>query len=195
MRRAEWTSIYGLLCVGCGKTLLPEAIEVYFDLLEDLPYPAMVQAAKAVLIEHPWATFPSIAELRAAGVDAANGSIAKITAGEAWQLAWSAAMKIDPEVEGAMQRHTAGMPPLVLRAMKAMGIIALCGGNEPVSVLRAQFVKIFEALAERERRIELLPPKVAAAIAGKPAEKVGAERRPSLVNNLARSIGVIPGED
>ena len=71
------------------------------------------------------------------------------------------------------------MPPLVVEAMRAFGIPALCYGKEPVTVVRAQFAKIFEQLAARERRLRLMPPAMRSEIAAMAAPVI-------------KMIGVIP---
>jgi|GEM_PF-5845720 len=57
-----------------------------------------------------------------------------------------------------------GLPPIVVEAITAFGLLDLCYGKEPVGVLRGQFLRVFEQLAERERRAALLPRKLHAAL-------------------------------
>ncbi len=164
MTRGEWLQIAAYLTAGCGKTLKTDAMEVYFDLLHDLPFEAMKTAAQRVLAEHPWATFPSIAELRAAGTATVRGVTSELSAAKAWDIAWNAAKYIDLDVPHTKPEALKSVPPLVLEAMNAFGLAALCYGTEPVSVTRSQFVKIFEQLASRDKRESLLPPQVKEAI-------------------------------
>ena len=164
MNREEFARIAGVLTLGTGKPLTPDAAEVYFDCLGDLSFEVMKIAAKRVLMEHKWATFPSIAELREAAAETMMGSVKELSSGEAWAMAWRAVGNIDPEVSGSISRGTEDLPPLVVEAMRTYGINALCYGNEPVGVVRGQFLKIFDQLAARDRRKALMPAPLRQAI-------------------------------
>jgi len=161
-------NIMGYLGIGCGKPLSADALEVYFDLLGDLDRETLQIAAKRVLLEHRWATFPSVAELREAAALTVRGSETELTAAEAWELAWSAVGKMDLEIIGeyivngktyANQAASCldGLPSLVVEAMVVFGVPAMCYGSEPVGVIRGQFTKIFEQLAARDKRVALIP--------------------------------------
>ncbi len=84
---------------------------------------------------------------------------------EGWGIAWKAAGKIDPEVEGSIERALKGLPDVVVEAMQTFGIPALCFGKEPVGVVRGQFFKIFEQVQARRRHLKLLPPSLRKEIA------------------------------
>ena len=165
MSRSEFAGVMAYLGVGIGKPLGPESLAVYFDCLGDLSLETLQIAAKRVLMEHKWATFPSIAELRAAASETARAVVKELSAGEAWEMAWRAIGRIDLEIDGSLQRALSGLPPIVVEAMKEMGIPALVYGKEPVGVLRGQFVKFFEGIAARDQRTALLPAKVKQQIA------------------------------
>src|SRR5690349_18631817 len=119
------------LGVGVGKSLPPETLAVYFDCLGDLEYEVLALAAKRVLLNHRYPTFPTIAELREAAAGVARGRVKELSPGEAWALAWGAVKRIDPALDASVDRATKGLPPLVVKAMQAFGICALCGGGEP----------------------------------------------------------------
>ncbi len=103
MTRSEFAKTAAYVGTATGKPLSPEGMEVYFDMLKDLPPDVFLIGAKRVLVEHKWATFPSIAELRSAAVDSMRGEISELSGGEAWHLAWSAVARIDLEVELAQR--------------------------------------------------------------------------------------------
>jgi len=157
MNRREFAEVMAYLGLGIGRELSADAHQVYFDLLGDLPAPVLRLAAKRVLLEHRWANFPTVAELRAAATETARGEVKELSPGEAWALAWAAVGRIDPEVEGSEVRATKGLPPAVAESLRAMGVAALCYGDEPVGVVRGQFMKVYEAVAGRRRREALLP--------------------------------------
>lgn len=165
MKSLEFAEVMAYISAATTKPLSPEAAEVYYDLLGDLPAEVLRVAAKRVVLEHRWATFPSVAELREAASETMRGQVKELSPAEAWDLAWGAVAYMDPEQEGSVARVTAGLPPLVVETMQAFGVPALCYGKEPVGVIRGQFLKMFEQLAARDRRMALLPASLKHAIA------------------------------
>ncbi len=183
MTRPEFAGVMAYLEAGCGKPCPPEAAHVYFDLLGDLDVKVLLNAARRVILQHPWATFPSIAELRQAAAETAQGRVSPLSPAEAWALAWCAIGKIDPEQPGSIARHCAPLPPLVVEAMQALGVEALCHGREPVAVVRAHFLKAFEQLAARETRRALLPPALQ-------REVIALTDRPAALTQALASVGL-----
>lgn len=179
MTRLEFLKVMAALTAGSGKDLSADAKEVYFDCLEDLSLDVFALAAKRVLMEHKWATFPSIAELRQAAAETVRGTVKELGSGEAWSMAWNAVGKIDPEVSGSYARGIEGLPAIVVEAMETYGINPLCYGKEPVGVIRGQFIKIFDQLADRDRRKALLPPSL--------TKQIEANARPNKLIELALS--------
>ncbi len=172
MKPEEFAGVIAYLELACGKSLSKDAVSVYFDLLGDLPAETLQIAAKRVALEHPWATFPSIAELRQAASETMRGLVTELSPAEAWKLAWHAAGRIDLEQHGPWQVKEGsewklydsqiayvckGLPPLVFEAMHAFGFSALVCGEDPAGVIRGQFLHIYEQLAARDRRAALIP--------------------------------------
>ncbi len=166
MTRPEFVQCVAYLTAGSGKALAPEAMEVYFDCLSDLTPDVMALASKRVLMEHKFATFPSIAELREAAAETQRGQVKELTAAEGWALAWKVAGNTDPEVSGSFERASKGIPAIVVDAIRAFGLFDLCYGKDPVGVVRGQFMRIFEQLAARQKRMALMPPKLKSQIEG-----------------------------
>ena len=171
MTHAEFASALAYLTAGCGKQLTDAATEVYWDCLGDLSVDAFRAAAKSVIMRHPWATFPSIAELREAAVEIQSGTGKQVTAQVAWSLACRAAGKIDPAIQGeyvvirngerkvySSQTEYAfdGLPPEVVSTLRTFGIHRLMG-NEPMGVLQAQFVQTYQGLISAAKRDAVLP--------------------------------------
>lgn len=173
MTNTECAEILAFIADGCGKVLTPKAQVVYFDCLSDLDFQTLQIAAKRVLMEHRWATFPSIAELREAAAMTNQGAVCLISPVEAWEMAWGAIRRIDMDVDGSVQRATKDLPALVVETMDVIGIASLVGGKDPVPVVRAQFLKAFESLAARDKRQALMPGSLKAAIENRPAERAG----------------------
>ena len=153
------------IATAINKPLSADAAEIYFELLGDLPADVLKVAAKRVLLEHPWSTFPSVAELRQAASETLRGSLTDLSASEAWAQAWKAVGRIDLDISGSAERALAKLPPLVVEAMRTMSIPAMVNGKEPVGVIRGQFLKVYEQLAAREKRLALLPGPVKQSIA------------------------------
>jgi hypothetical protein len=161
----EFAEIIGFLTAGCGKPLAVESQVVYFDLLGDLSAETLWLAARRVLLEHPWATFPSVAELRQAAAESARGEIRDLAPSEAWELAWYAVTNfVDPEAPASLERAKARLPALVWRTIEAFPLVALVYGKEPVGVLRGQFLRMYQDYAERARREALFQPATLAAL-------------------------------
>lgn len=188
MTRLEFVEVMGRIAVAIQKPLMSGmTLEVYFDLLNDLPIDALRAGAKRVLLEHQWSTFPTVAELRKASVESSCGTVAAMTAGEAWGLASKAVARIDMEIPHTVAKAMAGLPPLVVRAMQAYGLASLVHGKEPLGVVRAQFERIFSGLAEAEAKRALLPQSLVQAI-----EQQG--RREPLAGPVAAAVQAIGKE-
>lgn len=157
MTRLEFGVTINQIRAAIGKELPADALEVYFDCLGDLDNGVFKLAAKRVLMEHRWATFPSIAELREAAALTVRGEVSGLPAAKAWELAWGAVKCIDLDIDGSVQRAMRDLHPLVADTMRAMGIASLVGGDDPVPVVRAQFIAAYEQLAARAKREALLP--------------------------------------
>lgn len=166
MTNLEFAEIIGYIGAACGKSLPVESQIVYFDLLGDLTADVFRLAAKRVALEHKWANFPTVAELREAAALTAQGEVSTLSPCKAWELAWDAIKRIDLDIDGSLQRATSKLPPIVLEAMEAMGTASLVGGKDKVPVVRAQFIDAFEHLAERDKRLALMPSSVRQAIEG-----------------------------
>lgn len=181
MTRIEFAAVVAYIGVGCGKELPPDRMDVYFDLLGDLPIEAFKVAAKKVILEHPWSTFPSAAELAKATSETIRGRVSELSSAEAWDKAWTAVGRLDLEMPHTIEAAQKAVPAIVWEAMQAFGLPALVYGKEPVGVVRGQFLKIYEQLAARDARTALLPTKIKAEIEATPERLVDVKK-----------IGVMP---
>jgi len=164
MTKIEFGTVMNYIRAATGVEFRDGMLDVYFDCLGDLSSETLQLVAKRVLMEHRWSNFPSIAELREAAALTIRGEVSGLSPAEGWELAWKAICKIDLDVDDSLQRATKGLPPIVVDAMDAMGIANLVGGEDPVAVVRAQFLKVFEQLAARDKRLALLPASTREAI-------------------------------
>lgn len=199
MTDLEFAEIVAYISAAVQKPLAKDATAVYFDLLGDLPVAVMRSAAKKVVLEHQWATFPTVAELRRAALEMQRNDAGKMTPQEAWAIAWRAAAEIDPDVHGEYVQIRNGVetrwesltacvmsqvPPEVARVMKLFGIHRLVSTEEPPGVLQKQFCETYSGILQREQRDALLPPSLREAIA-----RIGKEK-PDEPNT--RQLGTSP---
>jgi len=194
MTREEFSRVIAYITAGTNKALTADSLEVYYDLLGDLPSDVLLSAAKRVVLEHPWATFPSVAELRAAAMLSTRGDLTDISPSQAWEMARTFGERFDPDVQGEYRAYgktypsqfdylTSTLPAPVVRAIRSFGALSLSVGDEPTGVLRAQFMKTFEHVVASERREALLPPSLKQAI-----ESIG-RQIPEQVKQITAGIG------
>lgn len=198
MTRKEFATTMAYLAAACGKSLPDASMEVYYDLLGDLPMDALKTAAKRVSLEHKWATFPSVAELREAAAETMQGHVKGVSPAEAWEMAWDVAGRFDPDQHGEYVSNgktypsqwallTSHLPPVVLKAINAFGIMALIYGKEPIGVIRAQFMKCFEQIDAKQKRAALLPASLRQEI-----ESHGRASIPAPVQQVLTDLGKEP---
>jgi hypothetical protein len=188
LTKTEFVKVMLYISSGIQKPISDATLEVYWDLLGDLPLEALQTAARRVMLAHPWSMFLSIAELREAAITTLRGNIRELTAGEAWAVAWKVVSNTDPEVEGsfdrACQRYKASR--IVVDTILRMGLVALCGSSSPVDVIRGQFTRAFDGIAAAEKAAALLPEKVKSSV-----REIGSSHD-NLVRQLVPAIGEKP---
>lgn len=200
MTRKEFARIVAYIATATDKELPEKRLEVYFDLLGDLDFEVMMTAAKRVVLEHPWATFPSVAELRSAAALSVRAMATNVTPIEAWEMACKFGSKYDPERSGAYYANgksyanqfeflTEKFPAVVVKAIKAFGPLSLSVGKEPIGVLRSQFVDTFEQIVAAEERAAILPPALKTQIEAGPKKAL-----PAKVSKVMAAIGKSPDE-
>lgn len=171
MNRTEFTAITAYLAAAVGKPMPAEQIEVYFSLLGDLSAQVLWAAAKQAILENQYPTIPPVGVLRKLATEAMNGAEITRTADEAWGLVVDAIRMYGwPNPEAGK----ASLPPLVRKAVECFHWQDLCDASNP-EVVRAQFRKAYEAIAEREKRQALQPIALKdslAAIANKRTDQV-----------------------
>jgi hypothetical protein len=153
VEKVEYLKGLAFIKAAFPSVQVPEqTVEAYWLALCDLPADRYQAAVRRVVCEHRYNTLPTVAEIR----QAASGA-AEIEPAVAWEAAWAAARRIDLEQDGSWERHTRHLHPLVRRAMVSYGVPSLVCGNDPISVVRAQFLRTFESVARAEQRAAALP--------------------------------------
>ena len=183
----DFARIMAYITAGTQKQLPDASLEVYYDLLGDLPPEALMLAAKRSVLEHKYATFPPVALLREMATDSIRGEVRRMSAADAWAIAMRAMNRCDVDVVGSRERSFKDVPPLVMQAIDAFGFMAMY--NMPSSAIetaRAQFRGIFESLDDRERKVGLLPAPLQKALVS-----IGHEQEAKLadVKSVAALIG------
>jgi hypothetical protein len=194
MTHGEFVEAMAYLTAGLARGLQKESAAVYFDALHDLPAPALWVAVKRALLEHRYATFPSIAMLRDFATLAMRGEAQELPWALAWKLAITAIQRCDVEVDGSVERAFRSVPPIVRQAVEAFGFKALYNlPGAQIEAARAQFRDIYEQLAKHERRTALLPVAIQMELSAIRNQRVTPLPAP-VVKALAH-IGAAAGDD
>lgn len=138
-------------------------IAQYIRLLATIPAEALQTVVDQAVVDCKF--LPTIAEIFER-YRALSGGLNEATAAEGWG-----------SVEKAIRRVTRyGTPrfkdPLVARVVEMMGWLNLCNSEQP-AVDRAQFMRMYNEIAEREQKIARLTPQARAMLeANTPAHKL-----------------------
>lgn len=161
MTRQEFALVMAVLAKGAGvKQTDAGQAEVYFDLLGDLPGPAVHEAARRALLEHKYPTMPPVGLIRQHAISL----MGEHTVGpEAWRLALAAVRRYGAANES---RGLLTLPPDVAGAVRTFGWRIICDAtHEDLGIVQTQFLKVYETLSRRDERKALMPPMTPAAAA------------------------------
>lgn len=126
--------------------------KVWYSMLSDLDYNICQNSIKRIIATSKYP--PSIAEIREAYAECTALPI--VDAGEAWGEVQDAIRRYGYyRAEDAMNSLT----PVVRQATERIGFGELCHGDNPVAN-RAHFMKIYDAIAVRERNKSRIPQQV-----------------------------------
>lgn len=134
----------------------PQAMELWFRELADIPFPVAEAALRKWVVTNKWS--PSIAEIREMTATVTFGD--QMTWGEAWEKALDAVKRY-----GSYNKEKAldSLDPLTRKCVENIGYIELCR-SENIMVERAHFQRIYEVYAKREQTDKQLPPSLVQAI-------------------------------
>lgn len=129
--------------------------ETWFGFLQDYDYQLVKTAVKKIIVNK--ATWPpAVGELVREIEELIAPDETKISAGEAWQLALVAVRNYGYYRAG---EAIASLPPLVQKAVRCFGgFEAVCHSEVNNSFARQNFIKIYQELAGKKQKKELLPP-------------------------------------
>jgi hypothetical protein len=193
MKLNEFAEVITWLSVAIGRPIADDAtqhearMDVYFEMLGDLPLAAFKVAARRCAAERKYQSFPSIAELREMALETTKGTTKELTGAEAFGIALKACNNTDVDVDGSRERAFAKVPPNVKAALDVFGFRAMYNlPSGAIETARAQFTKIFEAIQEREKKTQILP-----AAVQKQIKEIG-QAPPALEAARARIIAYSP---
>ena len=125
-------------------------LQVWHEMISDLDYGIASLAIKKLILE---STFPpSIAEVRKAAVEIQTPE--QTTGAQAWGEVIRAIRNYGVYRE---EEALSSMSPRTAYVVKCMGWREICMGEES-GVIRGQFLKMYQQVAEREQKEQLLPP-------------------------------------
>lgn len=155
MNRAETVQLLAFITAFYPDWKLTEAtIEAWHEMLRDLEFEVAKTAVKRVISRKRY--LPTVAEIRE---EAASLLRPELMSGEeAWALVADAVREFGYYREMDARER---MPALVERVVRAIGWDEICLSEEP-GVVRAHFIRLYEALARREREDITLPADVKA---------------------------------
>lgn len=165
MERAETIKLFAIFKTAYPRFFISQdkaearlQIDLWSELLGDLPFSVIDAAVKRLILDSPYP--PAISDVRRKAIEIMQP--ARMTAAEAWEEVNRALDKY-----GVYQQADAmqSMSPLAARVVRAMGLNTLCL-TQNISVERAQFLRMYEQFAGREQSEALLPDSVKKLIAG-----------------------------
>lgn len=167
MKLSETGEILTLIALNYPKFEVTEdKARLWFDLIGDLPFKLAQMALKKVMLTSQFP--PTVADIRKAAVEIITPASETLDAGKAWGEVQKAIRKCgwcDPE--GAYKL----MSPLTKQVVDQMSWKEICGCEE-LGVMRGQFMKMFNTLADRQKEQRLLPEKFRKQIAGIDLKKI-----------------------
>ncbi|SMB97824.1 Loader and inhibitor of phage G40P [Thermanaeromonas toyohensis ToBE] len=131
---------------------LGPTVELWYRLLQDLPYQVVEKALLKVLSEVRY--FPTVAEIRQAAAEIMQPET--LSPGEAWALVLQAVKRYGSYREA---EALAALPEDVARAVRYLGWREICLSEQP-EVVRAQFMKVYEQVIGRQRESVVTPREV-----------------------------------
>lgn len=131
-----------------GRTLI-----VWYTMLNDLPYKILEAAIKKHILQSGNPFFPSINEIRTKALEILSPE--DTTAAEAWGEVLVAVRNYGVY---NMEEGLKSLKPLTRKVAEAVGFRLICMATEDeIGVVRGQFLKMYEQMANRQRQEALLP--------------------------------------
>jgi len=152
MTKTETVKLLAVISAAYPNMQVTEAtVEIWHELLGDLGFNIVLTAAKKLILESPYP--PTIADIRKRAVEVMTPLEDRLDAAEAWGEVMRALRVFGYYREAeALQ----SMSPRTAKVVRWMGWSEICLSEE-LGVARGQFMKMYQQVAEREHKEQLLP--------------------------------------
>lgn len=158
MTKAETVKIFAVLTAAYprfdtfkNKESLRPVVGLWNEMLADIPFSVVELAVKKLILESPYP--PTIADVRKRAVEIMTPPEDQIDGVEAWGEVMRAIKHYGYYREAEAMES---MSPKAAKVAKYMGWQEICH-SEQTGVIRGQFLKMYEIVANRERQDRLLP--------------------------------------
>lgn len=151
MTKGEVAKLLVVLAASYPKFEVDDVkVQVWYEMLGDLDYDVANIAIKKIIMLN---TFPpAIAEVRKAAIEISSPR--GLTAAEAWGEVIRAIRDYGYYRE---KEAMASMSPITAQVVRYLGWREICLSEEP-EILRAHFLKMYDQVAAREQKKQLLSP-------------------------------------
>jgi hypothetical protein len=146
----EFLTSIAVLCAGVGKSLTPEAVEVYYDGLRDLSLESFRSAVKLALAESEFPVVPQIGTLRRLAIEAEESV--------AWPVACRQALDARRFAFYEPKRAREMMDRRTLQAVEAIGGMRRLADLTPetIGTYTSQLKTAFDAIGRQEKKDRVL---------------------------------------
>lgn len=152
MKKTETVQLLAVVNAAFPNMQVTEAmVSLWHELLGDLDFGIAKMAVKKLILESPYP--PTIADVRKRAVEITTLPEERIDASEAWGEVMKAIRFYGYYREAEAMES---MPPMVAKVAKYMGWQEICHSERP-DVVRGQFLRMYETVANREKQDRLLP--------------------------------------
>lgn len=148
-----------------SKEKINSAAEVWAMVMREIPYDLAEVATAKVLAQRTIPTMPAVGEIMQAALDITH--IGEPSALECWALVSEGFSKYGRYQEKAF---LASLPPRAAKVVRSMGWEELCDTpTDATSVIRGQFIKLYNGDIERDRDLAALPESIRRQLTGQRA--------------------------
>jgi hypothetical protein len=159
LKKTETVQLLAVINAAFPNMQVTEAmVSLWYELLGDIDFGLAKAAVKKLLLQSPYP--PTIADIRKQALEIATPSEDRIDAAEAWGEVIEAIRHY-----GYYRQKDAleSMSPRTAKVVRYMGWQEICHSERP-DVVRGQFLKMYEIIANREKQERLLPATLRAEI-------------------------------
>lgn len=166
----EWAVCSSLLSAGIGRAIPANQLQVYYDLLTDIPLATLKGACMRALQEQKDNWLPSVGLIRSLASEVGNGLLPN------WADEWDHVRMLVRSC-GYMRKGDAmrAMSPVTQQAVKGVGWESICD-SENIAIQAAQFRMAYEAAAKREQDMRRISPELRPAIEYGPSTTPAVDR-------------------